>query len=134
MKKLTKVRFAKCQGDVVAIFQQDERHKKYGQQECYQHIGQHGHGCPHYFKGLKSATFAEYQDLLRELVVQIGYNIQPTNRQKFTAHRPPTQAEIAFGHGATHYMDFTAAKIGINAKGELKTRFKATDGLWYSLR
>ena len=129
-----KVRFAKCQGDVVAIFQQDARDKKYGQQGCYAHIGQHSHGCPHYFKGLKSATFAEYAELLRDLVAQIGYNIQPTNRQKFTAHRPPTAGEISRGYGATHYRDFTAAEIGINAKGQLKERFKAEDGLWYSLK
>ena len=134
MKKL-KVRFAKCQGDIIAIFQQDDRDKKYNQQGCYQHTGQHGHGCPQYFKGVKSATYAEYFDLLRELVVQIGYNnLQITNRQKFTAHRPPTAGEIRFGHGATHYRDFTAAEIGINPKGRLKSKFKASDGLFYSLR
>jgi hypothetical protein len=53
---------------------------------------------------------------------------------KFTAHRPPTQGEISRGYGATHYRDFTASQIGINAKGQLKSKFKAEDGLWYSLR
>jgi hypothetical protein len=133
--KTLKVRFAKSQGEIIAVFQQDERDRKYNQQQCYQHIGQHGHGNPWYFKRLKSATYSEYQNLLRELVVQIGYNnLQITNRQKFTANRPPTEGEIKFGHGATHYRDFTAAEIGINSKGQLKSRFKADDGLYYSLR
>jgi hypothetical protein len=133
--KAQKVRFANYRGEIIAIFQQDERDKKYGQQGCYMHVGQHSHGCPHYFKGLKSAAHAEYCDLLKELVVQVGYNnLQITNRQKFTAHRPPTKGEISFGHGATHYRDFTASEIGINAKGQLKNRFKADDGLYYSLR
>lgn len=35
-------------------------------------------------------------------------------------------------HGATHYRDFTRAQVGYNSKGELKTRFKADDGLMYS--
>ena len=133
--KAQKVRFANYRGEIIAIFQQDSNLRKKGRVECYTHIGQHSYGFPAYFKGMKSATYAEYFDLLKELMVSIGYNnLQITNRQKFTAHRPPTKGEISFGHGATHHRDFTASEIGINPKGELKKRFKATDGLWYSLK
>ena len=133
--RIQKVRFAKYRGEIIAIFQQDSLLKAKGRVECYTHVGQHSYGFKGYFKGMKSATYSEYQHLLRELVVQVGYkNLEITNRQKITAHRPPTKGEILFGHGVTHYRDFTAAEIGINSKGQLNGMFKADDGLFYSLR
>lgn len=129
-----KVRFCKEGNDVIAVFAQDAKEKRMGQRGCYTWQTEHSHGQPEYFAKLKAAKLNEYGDLLRHLVGRGYDNLQITNRQKFTAHRPPTEGEIRFGHGATHYRDFTAAQIGVNDKGQLKRRFKAADGLIYSLR
>lgn len=53
--------------------------------------------------------------------------------QSITAHRRPTQGEIAFGYGAEHYRDFPIEKC-INRHGKLKLRLFAKDGqLWYTI-
>lgn len=49
-----------------------------------------------------------------------------------TCWRNPTASEIKFGHGATHYRDFTTYEIGYNKSGNLKRWFKADDGLRYN--
>jgi len=49
-----------------------------------------------------------------------------------TYHRPPTQAEIRFGHGATHYRDFPVSEACHEGTRFLKRWFKAADdGLRY---
>lgn len=46
-------------------------------------------------------------------------------------HRPPTKAEISFGHGATHYREFHPMDC-TNKNGKLKQWLKsADDGLRY---
>ena len=51
---------------------------------------------------------------------------------KHTYHRPPTQSEIKFGHGATHYKDFDAS-LCLGKEGKLKSKLKCPeDGLWYA--
>lgn len=48
-------------------------------------------------------------------------------------HRNPTQAEIRFGHGATHYRDFKFSECYHPKTGLPKKRLKAKDdGLWYT--
>ena len=48
-------------------------------------------------------------------------------------HRNPTEAEIRFGHGATHYREFKFSEC-YNPKTQCpKKRLKAKDdGLWYT--
>ena len=46
-------------------------------------------------------------------------------------HRPPTNAEVKFGHGATHYRDFPIEDCCHKGTRFLKTWFKADDGLRY---
>lgn len=47
-------------------------------------------------------------------------------------HRPPTQAEIRFGHGATHYRDFSPDECCHAGTRILKRWFVAQDdGLRY---
>jgi hypothetical protein len=52
--------------------------------------------------------------------------------KKYTYHRPPTDSEIKFGHGATHYRDFELKDV-IDKKGNKKKWFVADDGLRYYL-
>lgn len=48
-----------------------------------------------------------------------------------TFHRNPTQAEINFGHGVTHYRDFPLREV-LTAKGHIKKWFVSRDdGLRY---
>lgn len=47
-------------------------------------------------------------------------------------NRKPTQSEIKFGHGATHYRDFEAIDY-LKKDGTIKKRIKAKDdGLIYT--
>lgn len=46
-------------------------------------------------------------------------------------HRPPTQAEIRFGHGATHYRTFPIEECTKGETRVLKAWFVADDGLRY---
>ena len=49
-----------------------------------------------------------------------------------TYHRQPTQAEIRFGHGATHYRDFDAVECCHAGTRILKRWFiSSDDGLRY---
>lgn len=49
-----------------------------------------------------------------------------------TYHRPPTKGEIRFGHGATHYRDFTPDECCHPGTRILKKWFIAPDdGLRY---
>ena len=54
-----------------------------------------------------------------------------TDVTTITAHRNPTQSEIKFGEGATHYKDFPV-KLWVNKDGNAKTWIKCPeDGLRY---
>jgi hypothetical protein len=97
----------------------------------YAHVGQHSACHLGYANECKEADFAEYQDLLKELI-SVGYkNLNVLNSKKIECWRPPTAGEIKFGEGATHYRDFTVSEIGLNKKGNLKKWFVADDGLRY---
>jgi hypothetical protein len=48
-----------------------------------------------------------------------------------TYHRPPTESELRFGYGATHYRDFTVEECCWPGTRFLKSWFKADDGLRY---
>lgn len=51
---------------------------------------------------------------------------------KVTYNRPPNKAEINFGHGATHYRDFTVEECCHPGTRNLKRWFTAKDdGLRY---
>ena len=71
------------------------------------------------FKTIKQAnTWAAKQDFVGSI----------------TGHRPPTPGEIKFGHGATHYKDFTISQM-LKKDGGFKARVKCPiDGLVYSLK
>jgi hypothetical protein len=52
--------------------------------------------------------------------------------EELTYHRKPTASEIKFGHGATHYKDFSS-DIYLKKNGEIKKRLKCpVDGLIYT--
>jgi len=42
------------------------------------------------------------------------------NMKKYTYHRRPTEFEIKFGEGATHYADFSEKVCKKKKNGELK--------------
>jgi hypothetical protein len=48
-----------------------------------------------------------------------------------TLHRNPTPSEVRFGHGATHYREFTVAECCHKGTRFLKRWIKADDGLRY---
>lgn len=48
-----------------------------------------------------------------------------------TYSRKPTAAEIKFGHGATHYLDFPVQKC-LKPDGSIKKRITGADGLIYT--
>lgn len=51
--------------------------------------------------------------------------------KEVTYHRPPTQSESNFGHGATHYRDFPVEVACWPNTRILKKWFVADDGLRY---
>lgn len=51
--------------------------------------------------------------------------------QHYTYHREPTEAEIKFGYGATHYRDFHPSQCVKKSDGLLKKWLLADDGLRY---
>ena len=134
---MTKVKFyldkpANSFKTVLAYFPEMPYNDKF--MTCYEHIGQHS-GCSlQYVKGKKLAKYNEYFDLLRELIGQGYKDLQVVNLDHQTTeyHRPPTDYELKFGEGATHYREFKLSEIGINKKGNLKQWFIANDGLRYN--
>ena len=99
----------------------------------YAHLGQHSACHIDYANECKEANFSQYWDLLRELIGQGYKDLNVLNKQKFEYWRQPTQAEIKFGEGDTHYREFTLSEIGITKKGDLKKWIKAKDdGLRYN--
>ena len=129
---MTKVIFYSEGEDVLAYFP-DLVFDSVGDKTVYTHIGQHSGCCDEYIKELKEANYNEYQFLLEELIGQGYKDLYILNSQTFNYMRNPTQAEILFGHGATHYRDFTLTEIGLNKQGKLKRKFKADDNLFYHL-
>ena len=55
------------------------------------------------------------------------------NPKMITYHRQPTQWELKFGYGATHYKDFERSQC-LNKKGQIKKWLVCPiDGLRYYL-
>lgn len=129
---MTKVIFYLKDSTVLAYFP-DLVFNSVGNKTCYTHIGQHSACSEQYIKELREANYNEYQFLLSELIGQGYKDFLILNSQTFNYMRNPTQAEILFGHGATHYRDFTLAEIGLNKQGKIKRKFKADDNLFYHL-
>jgi len=98
---------------------------------CYAPIGQHSDCHNDYAKECKEADFNQYSDLLRELIGQGYKDLHILNSQQFEYHRKPTESELKFGEGSTHYRSFTLAQIGITKSGNLKKWVLADDGLRY---
>lgn len=98
---------------------------------CYAPIGQHSACHVDYANECKEAPYSEYVALLKELIGQ-GYNdLKILNKQEIEAHRPPTQGEIKFGEGATHWLTVDLPHI-LNKKGDIKQWFVfPKDGLRY---
>lgn len=72
-------------------------------------------------------TLCNHMEVIRDI-----YNEAMAIKDKtVTYHRPPTKAEIAFGYGATHYLEIPYLEC-LNRFGSPKKRIKAKDGLWYS--
>ena len=92
---------------------------------CYSHIGQHSACAPEYIKECKEAKYNEYADLLKELIGQ-GYKLEVFNKQEIQYHRKPTESEIKFGHGNTHYRSFFIGEV-LDKRGEIKKWTKAGD-------
>ncbi len=60
------------EGDVVALFPEEAANGK-GHILSYQSAGQHGAASPELVSELAEATEVEYQPLLQELMVRVGY-------------------------------------------------------------
>lgn len=98
---------------------------------CYGHIGQHSACHIDYANECKEANYNEYSDLLKELIAQGYKDLQVMNKQTIEAHREPTQGEIKFGEGATHWLTVALSCI-LNKKGNIKKWFiYPKDGLRY---
>jgi len=119
------------QNDLYAVIDWKDGCKKF---DCYAKIGQHSTCSIDYINDSREAEYFEYQFLLAELI-SVGYkNIEVVTSQKTQGHRPPTESEIKFGMGATHYLDFQM-NLRIRRDGTLKNRIlNKTDGLWYSFK
>jgi hypothetical protein len=96
---------------------------------CYSHIGQHSTASKEYIKESKPATYAQYQELLKELI-NIGYNPKVISDTVVQLHRKPTVSEMMMGEGATHYIDYLLSDL-IKRDGTLKNRVK-DNGYIYS--
>lgn len=117
------------EGDIIALFPDIICNHK-GMIESYQHIGQHGAASPELLQELPEAKLADWLPLYRELA-QIGYKLNVLNSEPIEYHRNPTQGEIRFGHGATHYAEFPLYEV-FKPCGALKKRHKGNDGLIYT--
>ena len=75
-------------------------------------------------------TLANHMEVIRDIYRE-AINRKAMCNKTVTYHRPPTKGEIAFGYGATHYIDLPYLEC-LNRFGKLKKRLKGRDGLWYS--
>lgn len=123
------VYFTNLNGETIALFPDIQADHK-GNIQSYMHMGQHGPASPNLLHELPEAKLAEWLPLYRELV-QIGYKLKVLNSQPIEYHRQPTQGEIRFGHGATHYALFPIGDV-LKPCGSLKKRHKSRDGLIYT--
>ena len=130
-KHTTKVKFLfekDSDTEVFAFFPEEIHNGKV--KTCYAHIGQHSACADEYAAECNPAKYADYQDLLKELI-GLGYKLEVLNEQEIEYHRNPTPSEIRFGEGATHYRDFNINQC-LKSNGKLKSRLKADDGLIYT--
>ena len=137
---MTNVKFLieKPEGDlpcnVFAFFPDDKYNGQPDLFTSYAHLGQHSACHLGYANECKEANFNEYRELLKELIDNGEYYLHILNAQLIECHRQPTEGEIKFGEGATHYRSFTVGEIGITKEGDLKKWFVADDGLRYYTR
>ena len=133
--KTTKVIFKKeKEGNTVFAFFPDMLYnvELYGKdmKTCYAHLGQHSACLEEYAGECEEAKYNEYADLLKELVRQ-GYKLEVLNNQVIEYHRKPTEYELFFGEGATHYRCFLIGDV-VDSEGNLKKWIKTSgDGLRY---
>lgn len=119
-------------GEILAIFPDIIEKKQAGHifYSCYAHLGQHSTAQDEFINNKKLASPDQYADLLKELVNQGYDDLKVMNTEETEYRRKPTNGEIKFGHGATHYMTFIRWEIqkGLNWPKWLKTK---NDGLRY---
>jgi hypothetical protein len=94
---------------------------------CYAHLGQHSACLQDYADECEEAKYNEFVELLKELIGQ-GYNLEVLNNQAIELHRKPTEYELKFGNGATHYRCFLIGEV-LDKKGNIKQWIKAKDDL-----
>lgn len=118
-------------GDVFAYFPKEIWNGT--DRTCYAHIGQHSACSQEYAKECEEAVTNDYMLTLLPELIRVGYkDLQIMNNQTITYHRPPTEAEIKFGHGATHYREFPLFSCVNPKTGDFKKWLKAdNDGLRY---
>ena len=76
----------------------------------------------------------EFRPYGASVIMFVTFAHWPEGDGKCEYHRPPTHSEIRFGHGATHYRDFTLAE-SCDADGKRKQVIRAADDvLFYSCR
>ena len=129
--KTTRVIFKKEKGgNTVFAFFPDMRYnvELYGKdmKTCYAHLGQHSACLQGYANECEEAKYNEYADLLKELIGQGYTNLQVLNNQAIELHRKPTEGEIKFGEGDTHYRCFPIGDV-LDKKGEIKKWIKTSD-------
>ena len=82
-----------------------------------------------YGENRDKAVFYDYT--AREILQNIKITIDDSLEKPITYHRNPTQSEIRFGYGATHYKDFILGDV-IKHCGNLKKWIVCPhDGLRY---
>lgn len=118
----------KC--DIFAFFTSEKYNDTPNLFTCYAHVGQHSSCHLDYANACEQAVYSQYQDLLKELI-SLGYNLNVLNSQFIEYHRQPTESEIKFGNGATHYKDFLPSQY-LKKDGRLKKRIKDIDNLIYT--
>lgn len=131
---MTKVKFLieKDGEDVFAYFPEIIHNDNF--KTCYAHIGQHSACHADYAKECKEANYNQYMGLLKELIGQGYKDLTVLNTQEIEAHRPPTERELKFGEGATHYLTVALSCV-LNKQGDIKKWFVYPgDKLRYSTR
>lgn len=72
-----------------------------------------------------------YDYTMTQAISIVKNTIEESLDKPITFHRNPTQSEIRFGHGATHYKDFILSNV-IKANGAIKNWIVCPhDGLRY---
>lgn len=141
------------EGDVIALLCGSGIDANPGNVVSYMHVGQHGEASRYLGRDLRLATPEEYEPLRKELARIYECEVVPVKRLQVLQsiskpkwagrlpvrddvlfvnyHRPPTRAEIKFGHGATHHREFAVHTVCFPGTRIAKCWFVADDGLRY---